>query len=429
MEFAVPLVVLATLGIVLTAIAVNTQPYDERAWLQKLLLAALFLRVAAAVMFVLFPATRIFHEDAEGYEGVGMLLGNAWRGEGPPLELPDLHNQGYFYLCGAIYYIFGNARIAASMVNCVLGTLTVFLVYQLARQFFHVAVARRAAQLLAFFPSMILWGAMALKDTPMTFLIVVSLSSCVALKRSFSVWAALGTLLPIIAMQPIRFYMIYFLGFAVVASLLFERSSRMLTGLPKQMMVAIGAIGLFVMVGFAGSAQSGTDMLTLEKASAFRQGMATSANTGFAADVDLSTPGAALAFMPLGLTMLLFSPFPWQFVSARAAMAAPEMFVWWFLVPSLYRGIRFSIKHILAETSPMLLFSVVMSCAYSLVHGNIGSGFRQRAQIFVFLFIFTALGVFVKRCTDRGIDPRILLNKYAGMIKLPTRRGQAEKTA
>jgi hypothetical protein len=43
-------------------------------------------------------------------------------------------------------------------------------------------------------------------------------------------------------------------------------------------------------------------------------------------------------------------------------------------------------------------------CAYSLVHGNVGSGFRQRSQVFVFLFMFTALGWFQKKCTEAGID-------------------------
>ena len=50
---------------------------------------------------------------------------------------------------------------------------------------------------------------------------------------------------------------------------------------------------------------------------------------------------------------------------------------------------------------------------YSLVHGNVGAAFRQRAQIFVLLFIFASLGTYVKTCRRRGIDSNLLLERGA----------------
>ena len=35
-------------------------------------------------------------------------------------------------------------------------------------------------------------------------------------------------------------------------------------------------------------------------------------------------------------------------------------------------------------------FALTMTLAYSLMHGNIASGFRQRAQIFIILFIYSS---------------------------------------
>src|SRR5258708_6122672 len=117
----------------------------------------------------------------------------------------DLGNYGYHYINGAVYFVFGSFRPAASYFNALLGTVNVYLIYQLARRFFHMVVARRAALLVALVPSMILWSSITLKDTVTTFLIVLTLSSCVRLKDQLTPRNLVLTLLPIIAIQPIRF--------------------------------------------------------------------------------------------------------------------------------------------------------------------------------------------------------------------------------
>jgi hypothetical protein len=79
------------------------------------------------------------------------------------------------------------------------------------------------------------------------------------------------------------------------------------------------------------------------------------------------------------------------------------------MIPSLIRGVRFAIRRRFGQVSPVLFFAMLLSMAYSLVHGNVGSGFRQRAQVFVFLFIFSGLGWYEKRCRLAGIDTANLL--------------------
>jgi hypothetical protein len=113
------------------------------------------------------------------------------------------------------------------------------------------------------------------------------------------------------------------------------------------------------------------------------------------------------------MAFLLLSPFPWQFGSLRALFAAPETVVWWFLFPSMIRGLRYTIAKRFGAASPIILFTFALIPAYSLIHGNVGSGFRQRAQIFVFLFIFTSLGTWVKWAKKRGLSPDLLLSGTA----------------
>ena len=50
--------------------------------------------------------------------------------------------------------------------------------------------------------------------------------------------------------------------------------------------------------------------------------------------------------------------------------------------------------------SPMLIFTAMLSLTYSVFQGNVGTAYRQRAQLLVFYFVFAAVGlvlVFEKR--------------------------------
>jgi len=42
--------------------------------------------------------------------------------------------------------------------------------------------------------------------------------------------------------------------------------------------------------------------------------------------------------------------------------------------------------------SPILIFTVMLTFAYSVFQGNVGTAYRQRSQLLVFYFIFVAVG-------------------------------------
>jgi Dolichyl-phosphate-mannose-protein mannosyltransferase len=410
MDVIIPLAELGLIGALVIAGLTRRLPFAEREWLSRILNIAFGVRIACATVFALLPSTRIFQDDASGYEMVGMSMANYWHGAGPPFHMPfELGNYGYFYVNAAIYYIFGTFRPAGSYFNCILGTVNIYLVYMLARRFFHVVVARRSALLVGFVPSMILWSSITLKDTTTTFLIILTLSSCVRLKDQLTPKNLVLTLLPIIAIQPIRFYMLYFLTLAVVVSLFFERGRKLITGVPKSFVIGGLVLALLTVVGLTGGAEQGASFLDLERVNQFRKGMADTANSGFAAEVDISTPMGALAFLPIGVAHLLLAPFPWQFGTLRSLFAAPETIVWWFWFPTMITGLRFTLKRRFAAVSPVILFTVALIPGYSLMHGNVGSAFRQRAQIFVFLFIFTAVGHYVRKLKRAGHSADLVL--------------------
>jgi hypothetical protein len=154
----------------------------------------------------------------------------------------------------------------------------------------------------------------------------------------------------------------------------------------------------------------------LEAVQHSRLNLARSAESGFGRDVDVSTSSGALSTIPMGVLYLLFAPFPWQITSLRQSITLPEMIIWWASFPLLVLGLWFAIKYRLRMISPILIFTVMLTIAYSVFQGNVGTAYRQRAQLLVFYFIFVAVGfVLMKEKREerkrRDSEKRALLKK------------------
>jgi hypothetical protein len=409
MDIILPLAIFGILGSMTIVACLRMVAPAERRQVGAIVFWAFAMRMGVSTIFALVPQLRLFHDDAEGYEYNGMALAASWAGEGPPVYTGSGQNFGFGHVVAGVYFVFGRYAVAVSYFNSLVGTITVLLVYVLARRFVQALVARRAAWLVALMPSMILWSSIAIKDPLMTILIVLCLLFCVRIKEHVTIGDVVGVALTLAAMQRLRFYMVYFVGFAILGSLVLDRGMRLVTGLYKQVLLVGIVLALFALVGIIGPAQEGTEVLSLQRVSSYRSGMAHTAESGFNNDVDVSSPGRALLFLPIGMSVLLLGPFPWQMTSLRPLLAAPETIFWWIMFPSMIRGIVLLIRRRFALVSPLVLFSVTLVCAYSLVHGNVGSGFRQRAQIFVFLFIFASVGSYQRRCRQLGMDDKLLL--------------------
>jgi hypothetical protein len=188
-----------------------------------------------------------------------------------------------------------------------------------------------------------------------------------------------------------------------------DRGMRAFAGVYKQVFIAGAMVVMLVVAGLSGSTVESSELLNLQAVSTYRAGMASTANSGFSRDIDVSTVQGALSFLPVGMATLLLAPFPWQMVSLRPLIAAPETIAWWLLFPATLRGLVLTVRNRFHSASPLLLFSASLTIAYSLMQGNVGSAFRQRAQIFVFLFIFTAVGWYQRKCRKLQLDEKLLL--------------------
>jgi hypothetical protein len=95
--------------------------------------------------------------------------------------------------------------------------------------------------------------------------------------------------------------------------------------------------------------------------------------------------------------------------STRMLLTTPELIVWWWLVLfGLIPGLWHVCKTRLADVQPMLYFILGLGLLYSMMFGNVGLIFRQRAQLLPWLLIIAVVGLerrALKKLLNRGARP------------------------
>ena len=75
-------------------------------------------------------------------------------------------------------------------------------------------------------------------------------------------------------------------------------------------------------------------------------------------------------------------------------LTTPELIVWWWVFfVGVLPGIWHAIRNRFNEIQPLLFFLLGLGVLYSLMFGNVGLAYRQRAQLLPWLLIFAMVGL------------------------------------
>jgi hypothetical protein len=374
-------------------------------FLVQVFVAALLARAVIGLLIYVMNFQEFFGGDALTYDAVGATLRDLWL-SGVSAEDQEhflgafvQRNWGMSYLVGGIYVLTGRNMLAVQFFNSVIGAATAPVIFLCARHIFqNLRVAKLATLLVAFFPSLVLWSAQGLKDGPIVFLLTVCMLATLKLGERFAYRYVAVLVLALYALQTLRFYIFYMMAAAIAGAFLIGMRSATARSLARQFAV-IAAAGLaLTYFGVIGTASSHMELYgDLEAVQRSRSDLARTASSGFGQDVDVSTTSGALSAIPVGMIYLLFAPFPWQVANLRQGITIPEMIIWWSSFPLLVLGIWFTLKFRLRQALPILIFTAMLTLAYSIFQGNVGTAYRQRSQILVFYFIFVAVGAVIMK--------------------------------
>jgi Dolichyl-phosphate-mannose-protein mannosyltransferase len=406
---AVAVAVLPVLWIAGLALATAGRPREERSATMRLFTLSFLLRVAVAIAIYDTGLVGVVgDEDSSGwYAGWGFA--QAWRGDpGFAMIHPDLmqalqrSNQGYYFLAGGLLYLVGSpSRVSLAFLSAFAGGLTTVLVYRIALRAFGRETAALAGTLAAIFPSLVVWSGQTLKE-PFVILFECAVVYLVLdLRARWSLRQFLLLLGALFGLYTLRFYAAFLSAAAAVLGLLWGGGSRK----PQSTLIA-GLIMSATVLGLFASGLWQTEtqrfnQFSLNWVETFRTNVSAGpgGQSGIALPYDVSTPLGVLAALPLSLLGFLLSPFPWQAIdgSARLKLAMVDVMLWWWLIPKVVTGLRAAWRTQRELVGQVMLFILPLTMFYSLIFGNGGLAFRERAQILVLVLVFGALGLTQKK--------------------------------
>jgi 4-amino-4-deoxy-L-arabinose transferase-like glycosyltransferase len=389
--------------IIFLAAPAPPQPYgshalQERAFLGKVVVWSLVLRIVVASVLHMGNLWASVGGDEGTYFSNAKLMTLWLRNDVSfryTFKYRDTHEVGYLYLLVSLFYTFGVTKVLPLLVNAVLGACIVYPVHSLAGRWFGRPAARSAALFAAFFPSLILWSGLMVRDIPMLFFLVASLWCADDLRRKLRLPSFVGLLACIACMASLRTYIAWIVVASIVASMFLSRRSA------TQSVLIGGTVLVIVVLAFrnTGVGESDLGRANLEFIAQMRRynAMGPSQHGSLGTDVDISTPSAALTYLPVGLAYFYLSPLPWQIGSPRQVLAILDLLVWY---PMLYHGcgaVVWLLRRRPRAALPLALTVVGISVLYALVEGNIGIIFRHRGQIVVPFCVLAGVGYALRR--------------------------------
>lgn len=373
----------------------------EKEFLTTIFLGALAVRLAFGAIVHIFDLRDFFGGDALTYDFNGWRLVEYWAGQ---ISTDDMALQrawstsgpgwGMNYLVAGIYYFIGRNIFAAQSFCAVFGAATAPMVYFCAAKMFsNKRVAKISAVAIAFFPSFIIWSSQLMKDGLIIFLLVLAMTMVLQLQEKFNYAALVLLIFSLFGIFSLRFYIFYMVAIAVAGSFIIGLTGSVQSLVRRTAVLVLLGLGLTYLGVIKNASVDLQRYGTLEQLQNSRLDLAQSADSGFNEDVDVSTTEGAISAVPIGLLYLMFAPFPWEMANFRQAITLPEVLAWWAMMPLLVSGLIYTIRNRLRNSIPILIFSLMLTLAYSVFQGNVGTAYRQRTQIQVFLFIFISVGI------------------------------------
>lgn len=365
---------------------------------------AFALRAVVAVFIHLFATPGLFAPDEATYDNGARLLAQYWRGEVPVAPLFRGEGAGFYYIVAALYYPFGQLPLLPKLLNAWIGSLAVLELFRLTRLIGGTETAAlRAARFMAYFPSMILWSSLLIRDVWVQWLLVRLAREMAELKGRMIPSRMLSAAVLIWGLTQFRSYLLYAAVGPFVLSFIVGRSKDIVRNLILGSFLALGLTYFGTRADDVGGKIQNFDLAELQRLRAWSS--STAAESGFANDADVSTVGGALSFLPVGLAYFFFAPFPWQIGSIRQSLAIPETLFFYTLIPGIATGIIFLFRKRLADSIGVLLVTMTVTFGYAIGQGNVGTLYRHKAQVTGFYYAFAAIGMEQRRKRTAALYP------------------------
>jgi hypothetical protein len=322
--------------------------------------------------------------------------------------------SGYLYVLGLFHYAFGFSPYAAKLLTCWLGALVGPLYYLLADACFNAPIARLSGIVITFFPSLVMWSATNLKDTPFILLTVVLLVMGMRMPRPGARgWVRAAVLFCVILIIHVSMRHEMF-SLSLVACL---AAARWLTSRVRaRVKAAVVAAALVAVVAVSAVALRPA----LGRAFYYHTGHLRSPGISYqylpdvflehghiAWWIEHGTIGpATMGWLGKAVLHYLLEPLPRRIDTWVELFAYPQMMAWYACLPLALWGMLVGLRVRMKDSLPLVFLIVVWVCSVSPLGGNIGTAFRMRDMITPVILLFACVGAWSLLRGERAVAAR-----------------------
>jgi hypothetical protein len=333
-----------------------------------------------------------FGGDATTYSSGATYIYQHWIHGAPiPRGVLPVGKTGFYYLLASLYWAFGIHPQAGIAVNAGMAALIVPILTDATRRHFGDGATRAVPVLATLVPGFLIWGSQLLREAGIYLLLATALNCAVRLMRQSSLGPVTVLVAAIGLLFTFRADVALLAGAGLTIAIMFGRR-QVIGGLVSGLGTIALILALVVGGGFGYSGYRFVTNTNLQQVNNVRANSSESAASGFLPNADVANTRHAVGYLPLGGAYFALGPAPWQLHNLRQVSALPDLLVWWFLLPSLWRGIREGWRRRGREVLVYLLPALFVTVGLALLVANFGTVVRERMQVVILLIPLMGLG-------------------------------------
>jgi 4-amino-4-deoxy-L-arabinose transferase-like glycosyltransferase len=389
---------------------------EDRSFLLSLFCAALILRLFILVFVYAFTVNKggWFFGDEWGISTYAWQIQESikevgypavWRTPPPtdifvrmPVKIGDYGITGYTYWVSILYFLFGYVPLLPKIINSILGASLGILTYLISRELFDKRVARLAMILVIFFPSLIFWSVLNLKDTMFIFLSMIIFYSFIKFQKTKAPIYLIFIILGIIIESTIRggIWIMIIITLFFSAIIMFKKSVKKII-----FTLFLVSLSIFVFIGkynfYNRFMELKVQLASYHIGHVNTEGIShkllpekyyvTGANME-----DISYLELIRMFL-LAWVYFLFVPFIWTIQSKSELFSCPQVLLWYILFLFSLIGIGISLRNKIRYSLILICYIFFFGTPVAMLSGNVGTTFRHRDMLTPFFLIFSTVGI------------------------------------
>lgn len=322
-----------------------------------------------------------------------------------------------------------NILVFMRLFNVFIGSISVLILYLLAKEVFNKKVGLIAASVFVFWPSIIIWSINGLKEPLLILSILFVLLSAIKNGNKISLFYTISIFLFLLNIfflnKSLAVVLLVIICFIFFVSLGISSRKKHLI-----LLLSIALLGVFSLKNFEKftfllkeklhytiarqTAQETSDSASYhlydrrdsihevkDQWIVFPKHLPSDAKSYNIYETDHQTYINSLSINWMGfifsyfkgLFYTFFSPFLWDINSPLQLMVYPQMVIIYFLWPFNILGVFTALRINLTSVFPILLFLIIMISMYAITEGNVGGLFRHRDWLIPFFLMFSSVGI------------------------------------